>query len=344
MKNKEKKQYLMFKNCDGKYNAGNKFTNDVIKICSVNSIDAIGYGCQAEDNLLLRCVNFFKYSIKLCILISNHSKIYLLYPTMPKYFSFLCYIKQIKDLEVIGIVMDLPSLCRDVPDITLDIFNLKLMDKIIVQNRKQKVLLEKEGISYNRMGEIGILDFLGTPRKVDLNEWNKERTICYGGTLAPVAAGFIYKWMDTCKLKKLRVNIYGIGMKRKIDNEHFKYCGSFSPDKVLENLEGDFGLVWSGSEVNTCGGDKGIYYEYASPHKLSMYLMAGMPVIVSKNSALEDLVISKNIGIVIDSLNEIEERLDNISREEYQAMLEAVKREASIISRGGNIVRCLNSL
>ena len=140
------------------------------------------------------------------------------------------------------------------------------------------------------------------------------------------------------------MNVYGRHLEEELENPHFEYKGVLPPDEIVENLEGDFGLVWSGSEIDCCGGMKGVYYEYASPHKLSMYLMAGMPVIVSQKSALADVILSKNIGITVKSLNEIQNKLSAISKLEYAKMKKSVIEEAKLISQGGNLERCLKEI
>ena len=339
-------QYILYKSCNGKYDAGNKFSDDVIEICKRQDIQPIVYGQKNSGGLAHRIIFFMKYIFDL-LKIKKFSVIYILYPTMPKYFKYLCYVKRIRKCKLVGIIMDLPFLCRKVSVSTNDIGELLQMDAIILQNNKQKLLLENIGIVGKSIEEIGILDFLGNPNinSPDSRSYGGRKTIlCYGGTLAYDSAGFLYKWAHSSYINKIKVNVYGRCLEKKLENPHFEYKGVFPPEEIVDNLEGDFGLVWSGSEIDYCGGMKGSYYDYASPHKLSMYLMAGMPVIIPKSSALADIVVSKNIGITVTSLDEIEDKLNRISLKEYAAMVNAVNKEAKKISLGTNLERCIKEV
>lgn len=61
--------------------------------------------------------------------------------------------------------------------------------------------------------------------------------------------------------------------------------GSFKPEESPEHLQG----VWDGDSVDTCAGNTGAYLRYNNPHKTSLYLACGMPVIVWKEAAIAAL-------------------------------------------------------
>ena len=173
MKN-SRSQYILYKNCDGKYDAGNKFTNDVIEICKRQKFQAIGYGCNGSNNFVNRIACFTKYIFDL-LKIYNSSIIYILYPTMPKYFKCLCYIKRVKKCKLVGIVMDLPFLFIENADSADERNQLLKMDAIIVQNEKQRALLRNIGIWDKSTEEIEILDFLGTPKINSMSVWGGKQ-------------------------------------------------------------------------------------------------------------------------------------------------------------------------
>ena len=50
-------------------------------------------------------------------------------------------------------------------------------------------------------------------------------------------------------------------------------------------MEGSFGLVWDGISVETCAGVYGEYLKVNNPHKTSLYLASGIPVIIWKEAA-----------------------------------------------------------
>lgn len=59
-------------------------------------------------------------------------------------------------------------------------------------------------------------------------------------------------------------------------------------------------------------------------YKLSAYLAAGIPVIVSSEIPEKDTIIRKNLGLVVDSLDEAVERVAAMTQEEYDIMVDEV--------------------
>ena len=97
---------------------------------------------------------------------------------------------------------------------------------------------------------------------------------------------------------------------------------------------GGFGLVWDGDSAHTCSGMYGEYLKINNPHKASLYLASGFPIIVWKQSALADFVRNNNCGILVNSLFEIAETLKSISEDEYQEMIKNSKRIGEKIRQG----------
>src|SRR5699024_6210027 len=96
---------------------------------------------------------------------------------------------------------------------------------------------------------------------------------------------FIYKFPS--ELKKSKVNLYGNGY---IGNQiGLDYKGAFPSDKINSIIKGKYGLIWDGDRIDTCSGNVGNYLRYNNPHKLSMYLVANMPVIIWDKAAEADL-------------------------------------------------------
>ena len=88
---------------------------------------------------------------------------------------------------------------------------------------------------------------------------------------------------------------------------------------------GAFGLVWDGPSIKTCCGGMGEYLKYNSPHKFSLYLASLVPVIVWSQAAVADIVKDYGIGLVVDSLDELEQVLPSITVEEYNRMIDNIK-------------------
>ena len=101
-----------------------------------------------------------------------------------------------------------------------------------------------------------------------------------------------------------RLNLFGIGLDKDL-GEKRKYFGAFSSED-LSVLRGDIGLVWDG---NCDESDENVgfkrYQRYNNPHKMSLYLAAGIPVIVWAKAATAEFVKKNNVGYVINSVYDI---------------------------------------
>lgn len=162
-----------------------------------------------------------------------------------------------------------------------------------------------------------------------------------------VFAGNLHKSQFLYSLRSVKVNfiLYGIEVEglKQICNENVKYVGAFTQDN-LSILSGDWGLVWDGKSVSTCDGSLGNYMRYNAPHKLSLYLVAGLPVIIWENAAEARLVEKYNLGITIASLDEIKEKIEKISPEEYGKIKNNVAKYAKRLSSGGNLKAVLERM
>lgn len=94
----------------------------------------------------------------------------------------------------------------------------------------------------------------------------------------------------------------------------------FKPEELPYVLSGSFGLVWDGTSANTCSGVYGEYLQINNPHKASLYIASGIPVIIWSHAALADFVKENDCGIVVDSLSDIKGKLMNMSESEYQRL------------------------
>ena len=59
-----------------------------------------------------------------------------------------------------------------------------------------------------------------------------------------------------------------------------------------------------------------------NPHKLSMYIVAGLPIIAWKKSAIAQFVESNGIGVTVNSLDELDNCVKEITPDKYSVMVE----------------------
>ena len=204
---------------------------------------------------------------------------------------------------------------------------LERVDGIIAHNDKMKSELVKMGISKEKIVPLEIFDYLIPNFNEDKN-YDKDKIL--------LAGNFdIRKTRYARELpEKPEFKIYGINFEAENLPNNVHYKGAFTPDELPNHLQGGFGLVWDGDSAHTCSGMYGEYLKINNPHKASLYLASGFPIIVWKQSALADFVRNNNCGILVNSLFEIAETLKSISEGEYQELIKNSKRIGKKIRQG----------
>ena len=120
-----------------------------------------------------------------------------------------------------------------------------------------------------------------------------------------------------------------------IDKAPHAVCYPFIPaDEFIRSADGDFGLVWDGDSTEACTGDWGEYLRINDPHKTSFYLRAGIPVIVWSQAAMAPFIESSRVGIAVDGLSRLKERLDSLSEADYRQMLQNAQAMGRQLAEG----------
>jgi hypothetical protein len=192
-------------------------------------------------------------------------------------------------------------------------------------------------VPHAAIAQIKFHDFLTTPTHQPRS--NKPHIILAGDLQK---ASFIQK---LGALPSLSFSVYGAGYsKNNTFPENTAYKGVFPPYELVHHLEGAFGLVWYGPDIENFTGNYGSYLTIITPHKLSLFIMAGIPVIVPVTSASAILVKQYGIGFTIDRLSDIEKVIKNMSEAEYQKMVENTRPLAVKLSQGYFLKEALHEL
>ena len=204
---------------------------------------------------------------------------------------------------------------------------LEKVDGIIAHNEKMKAELVRLGIPEEKIVSLEIFDYL-IPNYKEKKIYEKNTVI--------VAGNFdIRKTKYARQLpQKPDFSIYGINFEEEDLPQNVHYQGAFSPDKLPNHLHGGFGLVWDGDSPHTCSGMYGEYLKRNNPHKASLYLASGFPIIVWSQSALADFVRNNQCGILVDSLFEIADCLNLIDENDYQELIKNSKKTGQKIRQG----------
>lgn len=310
--------YFLSRNYRTLNQAGNKAKTDIEAALSAIGFRSAGFAQGTHKNPVLHFLYNIGSVLKVPFTLRKGDTLVVQYP-LKKWFALACKLAHLRGARVITVIHDLGSFRRKALTIPQEIARLSNADYIIAHNAKMRQWLEENGLK-RPIGELGIFDYLSTTEAQPATEAKRPYRLLYAGALAPIKNAFLYEIGD--HIHNYRFNLYGNGF--KIDqakgSEHFNYIGFVPSDELIATAQGDFGLVWDGHSLDGCMGDLGEYLKYNNPHKTSLYLRCGLPIIIWKEAALAAFVEEHQVGITVDSLRELDERLGALTEEEYRQM------------------------
>ena len=244
----------------------------------------------------------------------------------------------IHDLERLRYINDTTiglkkKLRMNIEDTTL----LKSADKVIAHNPDMIKYLIGEGIPKSKLVSLGIFDYVMD--NFSISEKSLSNQVIIAGNLSAEKVGYI---SYLSKISDVSFQLYGVGFDEDSAGDNITYHGSFMPDELPEHLQGSFGLVWDGDSADTCSGMYGDYLRYNDPHKTSLYLSCGFPVIVWKESAISKYVLKHNAGIAVSSLYEIGSEIAKLTPQDYAAMCENARKIAANAQKGNYLKTALS--
>lgn len=314
---------------DGKIkNAAGKAPNDIYEICKQLGWGAYGISNPKDEKSVFSLI---KVHLKLRNQLKEIEKKkvdYILYQS-PMFGSF--YNKYIlnrlskNNAKIITLIHDIDGLrffsSFNEKKKRRELKVFKCSDYIICHNEKMKSYLVDKGIEANKIVPLECFDYLSADSIDDKKIIRKS--IAIAGNLNPIKCKYIYKMIEANQ--DLHIDLYGIGYESDNAYENVEYHGSFLPEELPEYVESMFGLVWDGDDIGSCVGEYGNYLKYNNPHKLSLYMAAGIPVVVWDQSAIADFVEKYNVGIKVSDLFHLQKQLNKVTDDQYSEMLVNVK-------------------
>lgn len=203
--------------------------------------------------------------------------------------------------------------------------------KIIAHNKAMCDYLQALGIQKQKLVSLEIFDYLigdYDESRIAERKNEKDMPVIVAGTLRPHKAQYVYRLPE-----HQTFNLYGVGYEGKTEG-NICYYGSFFPDELPYVLEGSFGLVWDGECADTCSGVYGEYLKINNPHKTSLYLSTGIPVIIWAEAALAKYVEEHKCGLAVHSLLEIPQILSGMSQDQYNELCIGAQRVGEKLRRG----------
>lgn len=333
------KKYQVVENYGNLQHAGSKATNDCSEILS-----QIGYQplpiklLNDKPNVFSKIArqihNMISWS-NLYSKIEKDSVLVLQHPFRRNHygrFTNLMKLKERKNVKIISLVHDV-ELIRNIFDLE---FYQKEMDqmiqfahKIIVHNEKMRQWFIDYGVKPEQLEVLEIFDYL--IESSGSNEVSFSKNVYIAGNLSKDKSPYVYE-LD--QISSVAFQLMGINYDDTNQNTNVNYLGAFSPDDVPNHLTNGFGLVWDGDSLDTCSGPTGNYLRYNNPHKLSLYLASGLPVIVWSDSAEADFVLKNRLGLMVSSLRELETQLSDLSEEDYSVFLSNVCKVSKQLKDG----------
>lgn len=115
--------------------------------------------------------------------------------------------------------------------------------------------------------------------------------------------------------------------------ENVIYRGSFLPDDLAKVIPKDyFGIAWDDQLPG--GGDYQRYTRYNSPHKVSLYLSLGLPVIVWEDASIADFITKHQLGFAIARPDDIKDKIKNLSEVDLVNLKNNVNKIAIALRSG----------
>lgn len=221
-----------------------------------------------------------------------------------------------------------------------DRYVLPCFSSIICHNDAMRQKLMNMGIAQNKLITLGLFDFV---TGLETQEHGYEKSVVVAGNLSREKSGYLYKLVEK-HLLTYPLHLYGAGFEAPEDAcDQVHYHGAKPAELLPGELLGAFGLVWDGDSETTCTGDYGEYLRLNNPHKASLYLTSGIPVIIWKEAALAEYIQQKGLGVSIASLQELGNCLDGITPDEYRTMCENARLEAERLKNGFHFNRAMDA-
>ena len=195
-------------------------------------------------------------------------------------------------------------------------------DVLIVPTREMADFLKENGLTVNKIVLQEMWDHIADVGFFSLTETNKK-VINFAGD--PSKFKFVNHW----NFSGTPLHVFS-DKKTWIDNQNIISMGWQTDRNLLSKLRisGGFGLLW---EANPYWAQ---YMKMNVSYKLSTYLAAGIPVIINKNAAQSKIVQHEGVGIVVSSLDEAVEIVQNLNDQDYNKIVKRVNDFAELVRDG----------
>ena len=261
------------------------------------------------------------------------------YPLLNNVFKYFIKIAKLKKVTVFAIIHDVESLRsggKDAGLVKKEVENLNYYDCLIGHNEAMLEWLRQNGVT-TKLVPLILFDYLADKSPNDNGFTSFSKSVVFAGNLSKSA--FIY---ELEKINGWNFKLYGPNFSTYTCPSNVRWIGEFKPDDVVYKLDGDFGLIWDGDSIDVCDEIMGNYLKYNNPHKLSLYLAAGIPVIAPNSSAIAALIKEYRIGILINSIHDLENV--NVDSGDFKMYKDNCKQLQQQVTQGAFFIDALKKV
>jgi hypothetical protein len=311
---------------------------DIERILLENGFQAIEFPFHYNFHFKAKALRYL-YLLKIFFSLSPDAIIFFQFPLYARMHKLLLRALRLRpSIRVICIIVDVNGLKDGNAEvIKKEIGMLSQFRYFIVHGKPMENWL-KANVPRAITSCLNFFDFLTPPAVVSRK---KSAIVAFAGNLAK--SPFIEKLhLVTSANSELTFHIYGPDASRKMINQpQVILKGIYPPYELPSVLEASFGLLWDGESIEGAGGSLGDYMQYISHHKLSLYILAGLPIIAYENAGSAEMIKKMKIGLTAKTIMEIGQKIKHLSEEDYQLMRSNMKPIASRISKGENLLAAI---
>ena len=296
----------------------------------------------AAAKLVLRCVADWLSAFRR---LPRNATLLVQYPhfplkSVPVARAAMRLLQRRKGVRLIALVHDLDSL-RGIGGnaaVYSDRRLLPIFDAVICHNAVMENRLVSMGLCRERLVTLGLFDYAtdAEPRPRAYSQ-----SVCIAGNLSPAKSGYLYQMLGQ-PTRRYQLHLYG-GSFEGENCEGVAYHGVFDANELPGRLEGAFGLIWDGDTTAGCSGVYGEYLRINAPHKLSLYLAAGIPVLIWAQAAQAAFVTGQGVGLALENLDTLDKLLTGVTPEDYRRMAENAAKLSPLIRDGHYLTQALET-
>lgn len=205
--------------------------------------------------------------------------------------------------------------------VVIDTFNAA--DVLITLSRKMQLRLTTDGVT-TPMILLELHDYLaaGAARRPLF-----EKRLVFAGS--PYKAEYLQNWTNVTPVdvfaRPEAINEEGL------PDNNVTYVGYLHPDHIAKVLNYGFGLAF---DEDSATGNFAEYQTMNLSHKISMFLAAGIPLIVNAKAASAPIIEAAHAGVLIGSLDEIDDVMNNMSEQDYLHYSNGASRLSALVRHG----------